>query len=330
MPVKNQEKLPKRIALVYSEVKREYFPTEQQYLTEKDAIHDAKVIAAYVQKMGNIPLLIPGDAQLAENLNHTKPDLIINLVGSVRGKEYLSAAIPGLLEILNLPFTGARFLGEALSFNKYLILKLLEKNDVPVARYQLIVDYREPLKKTLRFPLISKLNEIHGAVEINQDAVSENEEHLRRRLKKLITNYQQEILIQEFITGREITGIFFEGLRQEVFLAEKKFSSPDKKFVFATFDHQWLDGKETFHYQKYLDDKLADLVRKAFFAAKMVDYGKLDIRLNSAGEYFFIDSNSNPAFGPKELQCALGTILDMYGISFEEVLKTLFALHQKK
>jgi len=319
-----------KVAVVYSEVKREYFPTETQYLTEKDALNDAKVIATYVKNMGNTPLLFPGDAQLAENLNNTNPGLVINLVGSVRGKEYLSAAIPGLLEILDLPFTGARFMGEALSFNKYLILKLLEKNDVPVARYQLIVDYREPLKTTLRFPLISKLNEIHGAVEIDQDAVSENEDHLRKRLKKLIATYRQPILVQEFIPGREITGIFFEGLGQEVFLAEKKFSSPDKKFVFATFEHQWLDREETFHYQKYHDDKLNHFIRKAFFAAKMADYGKFDVRLNPAGEYFFIDANSNPAFGPKELQCALGTILDMYGVSFEEILKVLLAKHQKK
>ena len=36
---------PKTAAILYSDVKREYFPTKEQYLTEKDAIKDARVIA---------------------------------------------------------------------------------------------------------------------------------------------------------------------------------------------------------------------------------------------------------------------------------------------
>jgi len=256
-----------------------------------------------------------------------KPDLVINLVGSVRGVDALSSVIPGLLEILDIPFTGAKHAGETLSFNKYLILKLMEKSLVPVPRYQLILDSNEPLKASLRFPLISKLNEVHGAVDINEDAVSENEGHLRARIRNLMETYKQPVLIQEFVIGREVTAIFFEGLDREVFMAEKIFSNTQRKFVFATFDAQWLEGKDTFKYQKYEDAKLADLVRKAFYAAKMGDYGKFDIRISRSKEYFFIDANSNPAFGPKESECALGTILNMYGISFTQILKSVIEKH---
>lgn len=319
-----------KVAVIYSEVKREYFSSEANYLTEKDALHDAEVVAGYVRKIGSKPVLIPVNAQLAEKLNQEKPDIVLNLGGSVRGIDSLSSVIPGLLEILNLPFTGAKHAGETLSFNKYLVSKLLEKSEVPVPRYQLILDPDEPLKASLRFPLIAKLNEIHGAVEINQDAVSENEEHLRTRLNKLYGIYHQSILVQEFIVGREITGILFEGLDKEVFLAEKMFTNTNNKFVFATFEHQWLDTGKTYTYRKYKDARLDDLIKKAFLAAQMRDYGKFDVRLNSEGKYFFTDANSNPAFGPKELQCALGIILDMYGISFEQALKTLFARHLGK
>jgi hypothetical protein len=31
------EELPKKVAILYSDVKREYFPTEAHYITEKDA-----------------------------------------------------------------------------------------------------------------------------------------------------------------------------------------------------------------------------------------------------------------------------------------------------
>jgi len=55
----------------------------------------------------------------------------------------------------------------------------------------------------------------------------------------------------------------------------------------------------------------------------MADYAKFDIRLDSSGRYYFIDSNSNPAFGPKELDCALASILGLYDISFTQILKRL-------
>ena len=68
---------------------------------------------------------------------------------------------------------------------------------------------------------------------------------------------------------------------------------------------------------------LRELVRKAFDVVNMGDYGKFDVRRDEAGRYYFIDSNCNPAMGPKELDVALGVILDMNGISFYEVLKRL-------
>src|SRR3990170_5065763 len=81
--------LPKQVGIVYSEVKREYFPTEAQYLTEKDALRDAKIIATYLEKMGITTLLYPGDALLPQKLRRDKPDIVMNLVGSVKGNEYL-------------------------------------------------------------------------------------------------------------------------------------------------------------------------------------------------------------------------------------------------
>ncbi len=74
---------------------------------------------------------------------------------------------------------------------------------------------------------------------------------------------------------------------------------------------------------KYEDPVLREYVKKAFEVASMYDYAKFDIRLDQSGRYFFIDTNCNPAFGPKELDVALSVILDLYGISFYEILKRL-------
>jgi D-alanine-D-alanine ligase-like ATP-grasp enzyme len=55
----------------------------------------------------------------------------------------------------------------------------------------------------------------------------------------------------------------------------------------------------------------------------MAGYAKFDVRLDQSGRYFFIDTNCNPAMGPKEADVAISLILDLYGVSFHEILKWL-------
>ncbi|MEK7061342.1 MAG: hypothetical protein AAB954_01635 [Patescibacteria group bacterium] len=322
----NGKDLPKKIAVLFSDVKRSYFPTEAQYITEKGAEEDAKIIAKYINKFGIETHLLAGNSDLPFYLREINPDIAINLVDSFKGFENLSSSIPGILEILEIPYTGADILGISLDTNKFVIKKLLEQNGVPVPRFQLFATPNDPIDPVLRFPLISKLNEIHGAVEITKDAVSDTERQLRERLKFLIKTYKQPVLVEEFIVGREVTAILLEGLNKKVYLAEKVFNQEKEegKYIFSTFEDQWLKkGSESFHYAKFDDTILREYVKKAFDITRMYDYGKFDIRIDQSGRYFFIDSNTNPAFGPKECDVAISVILDLYGISFQEILKRL-------
>ncbi len=317
--------LPKFVGLIYSEVKREYFPTAEQYITEKDAKEDAIVIASYLEKMGIQTKLYPGRPEMMITLAKDHPDMVFNLVGSINGQEYLAASIPGMLEAMDIAYTGAGMLGESLAYNKYLVKDLLSTHAVPTPRTQLFPSATTVMSPELRFPLISKLNEIHGAVEVTEDAVSHDEKHLRERLKFLISTYQQPVIVEEFIAGRELTAIVLEGGNTKVYLAEKVFRETEDPTQFATFADQWTGENDSYHYEKITDITLVELVKRAFRVLKMGDYAKFDIRLDQSGRYYFIDSNSNPAFGPKELDVALASILDMYGVGFDEILKRLMS-----
>ena len=315
---------PKRVGIVYSSVRREDFPTEAQYLTERGAEQDAYLIGEYLGTFGLDVLLYPGDDALAQNLLRDQPEMLFNMVDSVKGQESLAAAIPGVLELLNIPYTGTGMLGMALDTNKFFIKELLQRNGLPVPIFQLFTSADDYLNPTLRFPVISKLNAIHGSVEITRDAVSENEKQLRKRLRKLIGLYHQPVLVEEFVGNREITAILLEGKHKKVYMAEKIFRNTTGPYAFLTFEDQWLtEMGAAFFYRPYRDPVLREMVFKVFDVTNMSDYGKFDIRLDEAGRYYFIDTNCNPALGPKELDMALAVILDLYKISFYEVLKLL-------
>ncbi len=320
----------KKIIIVYSYVKREFFPTEQQYITEREAQSDAELVVKEVQKLGIACIALPADDYMVEKVKEYDPDMVINLVDSIKGKEYLTATVPGMLDILGYPFTGAGLLGLAVCYNKFLTKKLMQSAGIPVPNFQLFHSHSDKLDINLRFPLISKLNEIHGAVEITRDAISEDEKHLKERLRYLIKTYDQPVLVEEYIAGREITGYVLQGTNTKVYLAEKVFNKPNEKYVFATFEDQWQEKTsenklaDVYHYTKYEDTLLKDYVARSFDITDMLDYGKFDIRMDASGRYYFIDSNANPAFGPKEAETAMGLILqDIYGISFQEILKRI-------
>ncbi len=325
-PKKDQPEvqLPQKVGIIFSDVQRVDFPTEAQYITEKDAEADARLIGERLAALGVTVSLFPGNAELPERLRKNKPEMVFNLVDSIKGDERLAAAIPGVLELLDIPYTGADILGLSLDTNKFLIKKLLQQNGIPVPYYQLFNSAGDILDPMLRFPLISKLNSIHGSVEITSDAVSENEKQLRKRLRYLIRTYKQPVLVEEFISGREVTAIVLQDKKKKVFLAEKAFKHTENKYVFLTFEDQWLtEMNAAFHYTLYADPLLNEYVKKAFNVSRMADYAKFDIRLDQSGRYFFIDTNCNPALGPKEMDVALAVILDLHGVGFDQILKSM-------
>jgi hypothetical protein len=136
----------------------------------------------------------------------------------------LASAIPGVLELLDIPYTGADILGLSLDTNKFLVKKLLQQNGVPVPNYQLFNAPDDYLDPAIRFPLISKLNAIHGSVEITRDAVSENEKQLRKRLRYLMRTYKQPVLVEEFTSAAGNSQRLCSRKRRRRFIWQKRFS----------------------------------------------------------------------------------------------------------
>jgi len=317
---KNYE-LPKKVGIAYSDVKREYFATESAYIAEKDALIYAEAIASYVKKLGIEVVLYPGNTSIIDKIRKDKPEVIINMVDTVRGSDYQSSLIPSLFEFLEVPYVGSDALSFSISTNKYLVSELFHANGIPVPNSQLFTTPNDYLDPDLRFPLISKLNETHGSIELSQDSVSENEKHLRERIKYLNSTYGEAVLVEEFIVGKEVSGVLLEGLNKKVYLGEKVFPASEDKYQLITFDIKWYSQTEqAVKVQKYEDPVLREYVKKAFSVIGMFDYGKFDIKIDSSGRYFFVDANPNTFLGPGG---SMREILDLYGISFEETLKRL-------
>lgn len=323
MMLTEEPALPKKVAIIYSDVKRKYFLTEEEYLAEEGADIYANDIAQYIQKMGINVVCFACDKQIANNLKKYNPCMVLNLVDSVRGQSNLGASIIGLLEILNIPYTGAGTLGWSIGTNKFVMYQLMQSNGIPVPNHQLVTNYNDMIDPVLRYPLFPKLNVEHSSIGIDENSICENERQLRIKIKELIEKYKQPILVDEFIAGIEVTSAVLESVNTKVYTVQRKTGNETKEDV-MTFDKKWKNW-ENIEYLKYDAPNLKEYVKKTFDILKMSDYARIDARIDAAGRFYFIDPNANPFFGPiKETHATYSIILDMYGIDFIETLKRIF------
>lgn len=325
----NGGKLPRKVAIIYTDEKRTDFFTKEEFTTVEGSRDEALAFEPYFRKLGIKTCYLPGNASLARKLHKEKPDLVINLVTTVKGYDYLGATVPSTLELLEVPYTGASILGFAIGTNKHLIYTLLSAHGIPVPSFQLMTSVRSPLDPTLKFPLILKLNEEHSNIEITRNSVVEDERELRKQLRYLINKYEQDVLVSEFIDGREFAAFIFQANNKKVYTIERVIHLPDNdtEHEFLDYDLCWSDpssiSEDNLKYLKYKDPLLDSLVKRAYVITKMASYGKFDIRMDHLGRYYFIDANANCHFGPDENVCEMTDTMKKYGVPFRTLLKRL-------
>ncbi len=316
--------MSKKIAvIIYSEAKRSDFPSDALYETEAEVYPRSKIVKRHIETLGYRVILLPGNADLIKKLQKIKPEIVFNLVDSMYGKEELCPVIPAMLEAVRIPYTGAGMEGQLLNMDKHLTKIIMRENKIRVPPFQLFSHPNERLNPDMKFPLIVKLNRLHGSVEINQEAVVENEFQLKKRIKYILSKFGGQVIVEKYIPGTEITVMIVDDKKDPIILGEERIMLRPQKYKMYGFDEAWSD-EELYDVKKYsLGKKIKEEIKRAFDVLMMKDYARFEIIIDDIGNRFFIDANSNPAFGPSEAGEAFGHMLKMYDIPFVNVAKKI-------
>src|SRR4030042_2306016 len=180
----------KLVAVAYSHVEREWFPTEDAYTAEGEGEERAQEVVEEVQKLGIEVKGHKGDQYFLTNLLVDKPDVVINLVDTLRGKDRLQTSVPAALELSNIPYTGAGMEGMIIGNNRNLTKRLLIAYDIPTPNFQFVRRAATNVDLALGLPLIVKLNEGGGSVGIDDHAVKETLKDAQRQVNKMIETYR--------------------------------------------------------------------------------------------------------------------------------------------
>jgi len=145
-----------------------------------------------------------------DKLRRLRPDVVVNLCESLGGDSRGEMAVPTLLEVLGLPYTGSPALALGLALNKDRAKELLRAAGVPVPAAFVVAHPDEVARIDLPFPLIVKPSREDASVGIDSDSVVHNRASLAWAVERVLRTHHQPALVETFVAGRSsgtVTGV---------------------------------------------------------------------------------------------------------------------------
>jgi D-alanine-D-alanine ligase-like ATP-grasp enzyme len=232
--------------------------------------------------------------QLKE-LRKKKYDIYVNLC-----EGYLEWSVPSIdvihsLEMLNLPYTGptALLYDPPKELMKYVAFTC-GVNTPPYVLVKKSNQINEIISK-LNFPLFVKPAKAGDSLGIDADSLVTNESGLKNKVASLLEEYQ-EILVEEYILGREFTVLVVAetlGKNNCTVYNPLEFVFPEGK-KFKTYSLKTSELHKECNLpcnDPLLASELKDSAAKIFKAFNGVGYARMDFRVNDKNQVFFLEIN---------------------------------------
>ncbi len=341
-PPPKRTRISKRIAVLYNIDYEDGRPdTDPAWAARAEVGAVAEAIAAALGEAGSDAHLVPVDGDLAElraRLVDLDADCAFNLCESLAGDARLESAVPLLLELLGIPFTGSP--PEVLSFGlrKDRVKQRLQASGIPTPDGRVLTRAGEPCD--LHFPLIVKPVHEDGSVGIWRTSVVHDDHQLANAVVAVVNKLRQPCLVEQFIEGREFNVALLGHPTPRVLpLSEIDFGGlPEGAPHIVSYDAKWASGSEddlgtvpVLHPE--LGSAVAARVRRvatdAFRAVGVRDYGRVDVRLATGGVPYVVDVNPNCDLSPN---AGMARAAGAFGIDFRALASLLvrYALRRRR
>ncbi|MGH2578066.1 MAG: D-alanine--D-alanine ligase family protein [Actinomycetota bacterium] len=237
-------------------------------------------------------------------------DVLFLALHGGRGED---GTIQTLLEVVGVPYTGSGPLGSAMAMDKDVSKRLFRQAGVPTADWAMAPLPRAKAEATFGWPLVvkpSKQGSTVGLTVVKQPGEYDAAVELARR-------YDDEVMIERFVPGRELTVGILEGRalavgeiipRHEIFDYECKYTPGMSEEVFPA------------DLPAEVASECSRLALRAHDALKLGGYSRVDFRLTPEGAIFCLEINTLPGMTATSL---LPQAARAAGIDFPELCDRL-------
>ena len=269
----------------------------------KQSCATAAAVMNALQELGHRGLLLEAGPRLLTRLRELRPDLIFNLATGL-GQKKQQANVVALLEAAGFPFTGSPLESHVLALHKPLAKMIFRHWGIPTPAFQVFTDPEQPLRPGLPFPLIVKPSSEGSSVGIGPEAVVGDEAALREAVARVLRDYDQSALVEQFIPGREFTvGVLGNDPPQALPPEEIVFPREETKIAGELYGYvmkerdkvERICPPDLSHEERAEIEEIGLL---SFQALGCRDYARVDIRMDRAGVPFVLEVNTMPGLQP--------------------------------
>jgi D-alanine-D-alanine ligase len=232
--------------------------------------------------------------------------------------------VQGFLDLLNLPYQGSGVLGSAIAMDKNLAKILYRNNGLKVPDWYMAakkdIDNPSKILGQLGLPLVIKPTGQGSSLGMT---IARSEDEIAEGLQKAFA-VDQQVMVEEFIEGREITG----GVLGNDDLAALPIVEiiPGEQYEFFDYEAKYQPGASTEICPAELDDPLTIRAQQyaltAHRALQLRGYSRTDM-IVSGDDIYVLETNTIPGMTPTSL---LPQAAAAAGLDFTALLDRLIEL----
>jgi D-alanine-D-alanine ligase len=271
---------------------------------ECDSRTTVDAIAAALASRGHRPRFLGGGRRFLEELLARPPALVFNIAEGF-GSRSREAHVPAVCEMLGIPFTGSDPLTLAATLDKAVGKRLVAAGGLATPRFAVVEDADEIGGLDLGFPAIAKPLREGSSIGIRRSSRVEDSAALAREIHRLLADYSEPVLVEEFLPGAEFTvGVLGQGkdARALGVMEVVPRSGRTEDFVYSLEVKRNFRAEVDYHVPPKRPALLVKNVEELALACARAlgcrDLSRVDVRLDAKGKPHFLEANPLPGLAP--------------------------------
>ena len=313
-----------RVLIIYDHVGDDALPDQSDVLVQ------ARAVSVALESLGHewMTLGVTLDLQAArEAILRLQPDLVFNLVESLGGSGRLIHFLPAMLDTMGIPYTGASADAQFITSHKALAKELLTAERIATPDSMTLAKLRETVAIDVveqcagKRWILKSLWE-HASVGLDDRSVvdSSHVPTILRELESRLERMGGSGFAEEYIDGREFNVSLLGGgdevapglwMPETLPAAEIAFREPEAwgtRPRIVNYACKWNEQSfEYAHTERVFDfgdddapllERMIQIARACWVIFELRGYARVDFRVDSKGDPWVLEVNSNPCLSP--------------------------------
>jgi len=298
---------------------------KEEDVAEFDSDITISSIAEALAELGHKPVRIGNARALCAKLvAGERWDLVFNFAEGMSGRSR-EAQVPCMLEAYDIPYTMSDPLVCAVTLDKSVAKRILQSEGLNTPGFHVVRTEADVANVKLPYPLFAKPIAEGTGKGIDRASCVKNSAELRAVCQTLLLKYDQPVLVEEYLPGREFTvAILGTGAKARILGGMEVVLRPNANTAIYTYEmKEKCDDYVDYHRLPRTPEMEAveKLALDSYRALEIRDCGRVDIRMDRDGNPSFMEVNPLPGMNP--VHSDLPIIAKQEGVSFLEVIRTI-------